>query len=297
MGKTKLITHENIPCWYELSWLAKEMSMLLRIHKDFARIAPVLSSDAPMPQLFIKEFRFSKFSGDLKKDFGFDNAFVFRGENEDFVEFLVPIPRVRKYTAEKCRHCNGTGRDRIVQEKCFACDGCGKEHFLDWRPAQAISASFNLFFSLAFSPDTETSATFPQLMIINLITEKDMNGGALGGYFSIPLSEWLRTLEEREIFPGIGEAMMTAGKKIFGKIDRFEKFTFRAFIVGNGCIVLQVPGNACDVSNEPEYFPDNKRKVGSRFGCHNVDTPMQQIELLVGLSALWDLVKKELKQT
>jgi hypothetical protein len=288
---TRLITNENVPCWYELSWLAKETSILLRIHRDFARTAQVLSADLPMPQYFTKEFRFSKFSGDMKKDFGFDGTFVFKQENGEFIEFLVPVPRMIKYTDKNCWHCYGTKIDPVTQNECPACDGSGKDHSLDWHSAQAISASFNLFFSLAFSPEIETSAAFPQLMTISVVTENEMNGGSLGGYFGIDLFEWLKTFKSGDTFPSISEAMMTAGQKIYGKIDELNKHTFRSFSIGDGGIVLQGPGNACCVSNAPEHY-DLAKKKGSRLGCSNVDSFIQQIELLVGLSALWDLAKK-----
>lgn len=295
MQDIKLITNENIPCWYELSWLKEKVGILLRVHKDFAESAPVLTAGDHIPRYFIEEFKFSKFSGDLKSDFGFDGTFIFNGEHEDFCEFLVPFPKIFKWAEEKCRWCKGAKTDPITGDKCGSCNGSGKEHFLDWRPARAISASFNVFFSLAYSPETETSAKLPQLMTVNVVTARDLNGGSLGGYFGIDLYNWLKSLEDGTPFPAITQAMTDAEEKMFRKLGRFDRREFQAFISSQGCIALQVQGNACDISNEADWH-FGKGKLGCRFGCHNVDSPMQQLELLAGLSALHDLARKEIKQ-
>jgi len=295
----KWIIKENIPCWYELSWLKEKVSILLRIHQDFANAAPVMPKDSPLVNHFLEDFQFSHWSCDLKKDFGFDNAFVFQQEKEGFVEFLVPIPKIRKYVGKPCRRCKGTGIDNIMKgfgenKKCVFCNGTGKEYFMDWRPAQAISASFNAFLTLAFHPDLETSAPFPQLMTIQVTTAHDMHGGSLGGEFSIPFYEWLSSFEERTAFPDVIEAIQVAAKKMFGKVNKYEGFGFRAYMLRRGGIVINVPGDACGIYNLSDSY-DDKRKRGCRFECHNVDTAMQQLELLVGLAVLHDRARKEIK--
>ena len=129
----KWIIKENIPCLYELSWQEKKPAIILRIHKDFAKTAMVVPGDAPIVKVFMESFKFSAFAGNLEKDFGFDNAFVFRGENGDFVEFSVPVPQVKKYTGKRCDNCKGEGIEDFFGEKrkCGFCDGTGKEHFFD----------------------------------------------------------------------------------------------------------------------------------------------------------------------
>lgn len=300
MKNFKWLIKENIPCWYELSWLEEKVSVMLRIHKDFVKTAMVVPEDSLMVKSLMESFEFSRFAGDLKKDFGFDNAFVLKGENGDFVEFFVPVPEVKKYTGKECGNCEGSGKDTAMKEfgeerKCGFCDGTGKEHFFDWRPAQAVSASFNIFFSLARYPESETSSPLPQLMVIDVATRHDIHGGSLGGEFSIPLYEWLKSFEERTRFPEIIEAMQNAQKKMFNKIDRYEGFGFRAYMLHKGGITLDIPGNACGIYNAPDYDYGSPRKEGCKFECHNVDTPMQQLTLLVSLAALHDRARKEIK--
>ena len=300
MKNFKWIIKENIPCRYELSWLGEKVSIILRVHKDFVKTTRVIPDDAPIAKNFMEKFKFSKFTGDLKKSFGFDDAFVFRGENGDFFEFFVPVPEVKKDTGKKCSNCDGTGIDAIMKEfdenrKCGFCDGTGKDHFFDWRPAQAVSASFNVFFSLARYPDSETSSPLPQLMVIDVVTDHDLHGGSLGGEFSIPFYQWLKSFDEGTKLPDVIEAMQKAQKKMFGKVNKYESFGFRAYMLRKGGIALDVPGNACGIYNPPDYNDDPSRKTGCKFECHNVDTPMQQLALLVGLSVLHDNARKEIK--
>jgi len=223
---------------------------------------------------------------------------VFKGENGDFIEFLVPVPKVRKDSGRKCSNCKGSGIDTMMKDlgekrKCGFCNGTGKAYFFDWRPAQAISASFNVFFSLARYPEFETSSKLPQLMVINVVTHHDMHGGSLGGEFGIPFCEWLKFFEEGTRLPEIIEVMQAASTKMFGK--KYEDYGFRAYMLRKGGICLDVPGNACGIYNPPEYDYDPSRKQGCKFECHNVDTPMQQLELLAGLAVLHDRARREIK--
>ena len=292
MKELKLITIENIPCWYEISWLEKRVGILLKIHRDFADIMPIIPKDSPIVEYFMKKFEFSRWAGNLKNDFGFDNSFIYQGENGNFIDFLVPIPKVKKYTRKPCSYCNGTGKDIIDEERnCGFCNGTGKRHFIDWHAAQAVSASFNTFLNFALYPASETSSPFPQLMEIQVATDDGMHGGSINGEFSIPFYEWLNTFEEGTIFPDVIKAMQITEKRMFGKYDNFG---FRSYILYKGVIGIDVPGTACGIYNSLENI-DYGQKRGCKLECHNVDTAMQQIELLVALAVLHDHARKEIK--
>ena len=132
-------------------------------------------------------------------------------------------------------------------------------------------------------------------MTIDVVTNHGMHGGSLGGEFSIPLCEWLKSFEERTQFPEIIEAMQTAEKKMFGKISKYAGYGFRAYILHKGGIAIDIPGNATGIYNPPEDYFDPQRKTGCKLKCHNIDTPMQQIALLAGLAALHDRARREIK--
>lgn len=295
----KLITEENIPCWYELSWREKEPAILLRVHKDLLRDTRVIFSQAPIIKGLKEEFGFTDFIGNFNEDFGFDGAFNRHKETEEFVEFLIKIPIVKKETDKNCPYCKGSGQDTLLdfERECLYCEGTGKEHLYDWKPAYTISASFTVFSCLSRHPKKETSATFPQLLTITTITTRELHGGSLSGEFSVPLCNWMDSLREntapnRATIPEMIKAMKVAYSRMLG-LTEFEEHYFRASVdYEGGWLNTSCPGNACGLN--PVHMRPKKGK-GYEFSCHNVDTPVQQITLLASLAALHDRARKELK--
>jgi len=295
----KLLTRENIPCWYELSWRQKKPAIILKIHKDFiASIKPIrIREDAPIVKTLKEQFKFESFAGNFNGNYGFDNAFVRVGKRGNFVEFVVKIPKVKKWTGEICGDCNGSGKQKFLdlRRDCFHCEGTGKECIFDWQPAYAISASFTIFTTLARFPGIETSEPFPQLITVNTITGSDMHGGSLGGEYSIPFVKWLTSLFGTNSVPEMVQAMKIAYNRMLG-LHKFDQFHFRASVdYENGWLNVSCPGNACGLNPVHGAEYDMKRGLGYEFDCHNVDTPIQQITLLAGLSALHDRARKEIK--
>lgn len=290
----KVITRENIPCWYELSWRQKKPAIVLKIHQDFiASIKPV-SEDAPIVKALKEEFKFKSFVGSFDGNFGFDNAFVRTGKKENFVEFVVKIPKVKKWEDEKCDYCKGSGKEKFsdFRRECLHCEGTGKQCFYDWQGAYAISASFSVFTRLAHFPKIETSALFPQLMTVNTITGRDWHGGSLGGEYSIPFVKWLASLFGNNSIPEMVQAMKIAYNRMLG-LHKFDQFRFRASVdYESGWLNVSCPGNACGLNPIHGAGYDMKRELGYEFDCHNVDTPAQQITLLAGLAALHDRARK-----
>lgn len=300
--KWKWIIKENIPCWYELSWSEKEPAIILRVHPDFARIFPVLLQDNPSIAHYIEKFKFEGFSGDLTRDFGFaEGLFINQGEKDEFVEYLIPIPKIKVRTDNPCEDCNGTGKDPLAKElfqedrECIHCNGDGKKRLSNWKSAYAVSATFTCFFRFAHYPEKETSSPLPQLMIVETITDIGMHGGSLGGKFSVPLVEWLSSLyQDRDtLIPEISRATKSAHKCLFGKLGYFDDHYFRAYVGSeNGGLVADCPGDACGI--HPSGWPNSKGK-GYEFGSHNVDSAAQQITLLAGLAALHDRARREIR--
>lgn len=295
----KLLTYENIPCWYELSWLAEPPTIVLRLHRDFIAVAKIMSPEAFIVQKFMKEFRFTNWNGDFTRNWGFEDAFVRQGEKDEFVEFWVSIPKVKWRTAEPCEHCNGSGKNPLFEdedEKCFSCDGSGKAYTMDWKTAYAISASFTVFSNLADHPEQETRAAVPQLLTVRTITRQESHGGSLGGEYSVPLARWMASLGDGTKMTEMVEAMKAAHYRLFDD-EKFDlhRSSFRASIdYEDGWLNVSCPGEACGLN--PEHGEDiaMREKRGYKFDCHNVDTPMQQLTLLAGLVALHDRARREL---
>ena len=293
----KMITQESIPCWYELSWRGRKPAILLKVHKDFIASIKPISEDAYIVKSLKEEFKFKSFVGSFGGNFGFDNAFIRAGEKGNFVEFVVKIPRVKKWTNEKCSNCQGSGKEMFVGSRrdCLYCEGTGEERVFDWQPAYAISASFTVFTGLTRFPKIETSAPFPQLLTVKTITGREQHGGSLGGEYSIPCVNWLASLfGTGPIIPEMISAMKIAYNRMLG-LRKFDQFHFHASVdYKGGWLNVSCPGNACGLNPVHGAGYDMDRGLGYKFDCHNVDTPMQQITLLASLAALHDRARKEL---
>jgi len=299
----KWLIKENIPCWYELSWNGEKPAIILRAHQDFVETVPVITSEHLIVKALMEKFKFRGFASDLKKDFGFDEGIFINlgGVKNGFFEYLIPIPKIKVETGKPCKECEGSGKDLYAQKygmedrECIYCNGSGKEYFHNWQLAHAVSAGLNIFFRISRYPEKETSAPFPQLMIVDTIIDTGMHGGSLGGEFSIPLTKWLAFLYRGRNMPipEITQAMKTAYGHIFGGLKHFDDHYFRAYIGSeNGGLVADCPGDACGIY--PSSWHIDKER-GYEFSCHNVDNAAQQITLLAGLAALHDKVRREIK--
>jgi len=292
----RLIKNENIPCWYELSWEKKPPAIVFRIHKDFIKNSNLSSENLDKFWLvkdLMDKFKFAEFSGDFNKDIGFNRVFKRRGEKDNFIEFLIKIPRVKKKTNETCPNCGGSGKSQYISldRKCDFCGGTGKKYDWDALSSYAISASFTVFTSLLKYCEKDTSAAYPQLITVDTITHYDSHGGSLGGEISIPLKQYLMSLGGKyEELSEITQAMKIAYKRMLG-FHRYNDADFKVSLRENGRFTADCPGNACGIY--PDWY--DREDQGYKFNCHNVDNPEQQITLLVGLAALHDMARKGIK--
>ncbi len=289
----RMITHEDVQCWYELSWRPKTRdgpAILLRIHKEIVRDFPRLSPDAPLVKQLMDNFEFKTFGSSTR--FGFENCFLV-GQKGNFSEFLVHIPVIEKLTDRKCKSCKGSGKDKSVKGDCLFCDGRGRESEVDWHTAYAISATFTLLFSLIEYPERITGEKFPQLLTVHTATIRDLHGGALGGDYSIPLVQWLSSFAPQTPIPEMGEAMRKAYVRMLGSRHLYAGSFWASVDSKGGWLNTSCPGDACGLHPGHDALHDGH---GYEFSSHNVDTPMQQITLLAGLAALHDRARKELQE-
>jgi len=295
MKDIKILIRENIPCWYELSWRKTKPAVILRIHKDFIKNIESIPKKNRWADGLREEFKFTSFTDSLNGNFGFDNAFIRKGETEEFVEFVVGIPKIRQKTGNPCPNCKGSGKDHFLERECSWCRGTKMEHKDDWRPVYAISASFTVFSQLSFFSEKETSSSLIQLMTIQSLTRRGMHGGSISGHFSVPLCNWMDSLRERgesRIIEMV-EAMQIVYKRMWGGFPFSRKYDFRASVdYEGGWLNTSCPGNACGLN--PKHMGP-KKGSGYEFSSHNVDTPAQQLEIIASLAALHDKARREIK--
>ena len=273
------IDQENMPCIYELSFDAKSPAIVIRAHNEFMDRWPKFLGEAPIVTGLMKQFGFSAFKDGYKGDFGFNSAFKRIADDGEFAVFSAQIPVVQKVAEKVCPLCGGD-----------------KKSLFDSKPAFAVSASFTLFFELAgfkMEKHEATPCRFPQLILVNTITQQNSHGGSLDGTYGIPLAKWLSSFPENTEIPEMTEAMVLAWEKMFRKVDEYDRHNFYAKVANeNGWLNVSCSGDRCGLHPVDSWGPKSGR--GYKFSCHNVDTPAQQITLLAGLAALCDKAKKEI---
>ncbi len=207
------------------------------------------------------------------------------------MEYMAEIPQIKKKTGKKCADCKGTGKSKYdSDEKCLFCGGSGRQWTIDRKDAYAISASFTIFTRWLEYCEIETSASCPQLLTVQTITEIGTHGGSLSGDISIPMRKWLESLGERVELLEMTRAMKIAYDRMFGLRD-YDQYSFNAY-AANGRFIADCPGDRCGLHPSDWYA---RKEEGYEFSCHNVDSPVEQITLLAALGALRDRARKEIE--
>ncbi len=282
------IVVDDEPCWYELGWEKQGPALILRVHNDFIRHVRSVPASAPIVTHFKEKFKFGSFSDDFSGDFGFEGAFIRRGEENGFTVFAIPMPKVKVITDEPCRSCKGSGESEFGDGVCLLCSGTKKRDKYVWHEAYAISATYTFFSNIALFPEQQTICQAPQLMTLQTMTEYDMHGGSLGGTYGKHVTAFLSTHGPHTALPYMIDAMKAAYDAMIG-LREFDKHSFLADVAyENGWLNVSCPGDACGL--HPSHYGTEKGR-GYEFSCHNVDNPAQQITLLAGLGALHDVVR------
>lgn len=289
----KLIQYGAYPCWYELAWSDEPLGIIIRLHRDLIKKTGPINLEAPIVEHFIKGFGFESFGNTFNGDFGFNNAFKFiKVTNDNFAEFLVEIPAIKIRTNNQCNSCNGKGKDEFMDRDCFICEATGREIKIDWDKAYSISATFNVFTMFFNYPEFETSTERKQLLVFNIATLRDMHGGGIGGHYSIPLTNWLKSFDINYSFDEISNVLQKVWAKMFGKLNYLEHYKLKAYIGSTrGYLIIDVPGDATGIHGADHY---NHEGFGNQFSCHNVDNPMQQLALIAGLAKLHDIARGQI---
>lgn len=168
-----------------------------------------------------------------------------------------------------------------------------KQNQADWKNLYEISATLSLFLEIMNShlqAEKPTNSNLPQLMVLHLIAHRGLHGGSLGGEYGIAFCNQLRKIrKDTKVQCRVLDAMQNGLCRIFNS-EPFDHFRFE--ISEKGGLIIDCPGDACGInpSDWSQISPDR----GYEFGCHNVDTPAQQLILLIGLAILHQEVDKTL---
>ena len=292
------IIKENIPCWYELSFLTEEDAFVLRISEEYLRKRPRILNNNMMVIAMKQQLGFEKFDNNFYGDnFGFDGSFIKTGIKNGFIDLKAVLPLVRKKEDRSCDCCKGTGKNELfADENCIICKGEGISYIYDWKEAFALSATFTLLFTYLYMTEKSIdSKSRNQLITVCTNTHKEAHGGSLYGEFSKAIVSWMKNIGCVESFLNSLKIVTTkAYGKMYGckldKVEIFDAYDFK-MMMKNGRLIMDCPGDACGV-NPSEDYGGEKEETGYKFSCHNVDSPMQQLTLLAGLAALHDEARR-----
>jgi hypothetical protein len=287
----KHILFDELPCWYELSWVAKPgPAILIRIREEILRSEYL--KQFPRIMKLVGEHAKKLFACNLEKSFGFGKIRIRKTGNEQgFVNFEFRIPYLRS-DPETCLSCGGLGKDSFEEwASCRACHGRKKTRGYDWAKGGDAVLTLGTFLQQLEFCDQEIASQHKQLFTLSTYfrTDTNLNNCPFGFEASPKLVGWLGSLPRNTELESCSQAMRLASEKMIGKAPRIDRFTM--YIGSDGRLHANVPGNcACLGSTDFSALGD---KAGATYNSHNVDGPWQQLSFVAGLAALHDMARKQ----
>lgn len=254
------IKEVDVPAIYELGVGQVGKSLLIKIHSEaWDYITPILAQEKfPLRDI-------------LQQDF-------------DLAPFEIPSSQAAKWGFGGNITRAADDRDGWVSWQYSLPQAEGEIY---WPTLYAGSASLNILFLTLGLIEEGSGYSKPQLIHINLHTAKGMHGGSLWVHVGKSLLPWLTTQEAESRHKGIEDVMKTTYGHIRGMRD-LSLYRFLAYFRQPHWINLDCPGDACGLDPE-NYYDDGQ---GYDLTPHNVDSPLQQLTLLMGIAALHDEARK-----
>jgi len=149
-----------------------------------------------------------------------------------------------------------------------------------WPIILETTATLALIFRQLSRIKTPTDSKFPQLMEVNL--EVNLNGEhPISAEVRPAFLKWVNFHIGRGSETEVAQVMLENYKRMCGSKDVFD-YHFQVQMKHPYDIYLQCPGNACGLFPAGRYRSDKLEAY--EMTSHNVDTPFQQITLLVGIA-------------
>lgn len=134
-----------------------------------------------------------------------------------------------------------------------------------------------------------------------------MHSHPLGGEVFAPMRRWLEELVARQEPPResvddrwsvpheVDDALQTTWCAVASRQARRYFKDCCGYISGDARFSLHCLGDACDLSMYPDGITNDSTHP-FRFDCHNLDGPTQQLTLLAGFAAMYQLAAKDIEQ-
>ena len=170
-------------------------------------------------------------------------------------------------------------------------------HQRTWQHAKGVSTSISWLLDAAdyVSQNSTPPSNHSQLLQVQLgimLDRHTMVSAPISAGFSPQLRNWLRENMGEKVRQKISQWMENAYLRMFGQqtVDSFDKHHLGLFIRDQNWITFKCPGDRCDLY--PNCTSVRTNHQGWEFIDHNVDTPMQQLTLLIGVASLATLAQK-----
>lgn len=254
------VLYDELPQWYFISYDGSTVPAIrIGIYEDVADELPrVARKHHAVDDLF--------FETDLRRGFGHDRIGIYEATEDGYVMLRFPLDKT--LLTHEC----ATALSILFSSLSVVRDLSGAKFRADCRYRQLVELSTGL-------------------------SEGETRSAPMSGHVSAWFSRWLeQQVKADRDFSAVEEAMASGWKAL----ATFELKSIRGprgmgiqflTMAANGGFVMQTVGNACDVSTD-EWW-DQIPGFGHRLVDHNLDSPTQQLSLLCGFGALFDMARTE----
>jgi hypothetical protein len=269
------IREKNIPAWYELS--LDNLCLIIHLPKTtLDQMKKFLTDETPIVKALgsRRNMRLLPFVSAVEEKWGFGSVIMTEaGIRPDWVQMKLILPLIGRPLREE------------KNDKIAVCN---------WPLAFSAAATLKLIFEVLVAFPAETTISSSQLTVIEgMNVAADLNGGAFSVLLSRRLIEWIR----KQIGQGdwlndekTAKTMRDSFYFMFPPEDNglFDS-EFHVWVRRPKWLNLSVPGNACGLDPEDYSNPDSHN--GYSLLPHNVDTPLQQLSILIGLAKIHELAR------
>jgi hypothetical protein len=225
---------------------------------------PPFATPVTKPEIDLPHFA-KPVNGRWGSRWGFGGILAKTGEEPDWVSYRCPLPILKRQEDE------------------------AKEAALD-HPF-AASATLKIFFEKMYDSDEETGSELPQLLAIEgMRVERGDYGSLFWVFVGKVLVPWLANHSDNSAISEMISAMASANRFMFPSDNPINLSSFQAKFTKPKSIALECPGNVCSLAPKGAC---NESDNGYKLIPHNIDDPLQQLTLLVGVAKMYELARKE----
>jgi hypothetical protein len=254
---------ERLPAWYDITYTGANLT--LTVYDNAAEHLRKLPSKSPMMRALQSQLDLPDFIFPTENAWGFGPVLK-RTDTPDAqaASWHCAVPHV----------CASQGDD------------------YDWQEITLLAATLQVCFTWLGVFNGETARAFGQLFTVDIYDPGGgLNGSSLSCTVCPPLAQWISRQPDGARHEGAQAAMQAAWLRSFGSIAPFAVRDFVALMRRPKWVNLSCPGSACGL--DPADYYDEAVHKGYLLSPHNIDSPVQQLTLLVGLAALAHAARRD----